>query len=146
MKHDDTYPEVYLYRRVLQAKLFMDAHFHEPINLDSIADEAYFSKFHFIRIFKKIYRRTPHQYLVHIRMEKAKQLLQFSIPVVSACYACGFESIGSFTSLFKKTTGRTPAEYRKQQVDLMADKKTAPLKYIPACFAAKHGWTQVSNF
>jgi AraC-like DNA-binding protein len=146
MKQDYTYPEVYLYRRVLQAKLFMDTHFHEPINLNNIADEACFSKFHFIRIFKKIYRLTPHQYLVQVRMEKAKQLLQSSIPVTSACYACGFESIGSFTSLFKKMTGYTPAEYRKQQLDLIADKKSAPLKYIPACFAAKHGWTQISNF
>jgi len=146
MIQDYTYPEVYLYRRLLQAKLFMDAHFHEPINLDSIADEAYFSKFHFIRIFKKIYRRTPHQYLVHVRMEKAKQLLQSSMPVTSVCYACGFESIGSFTSLFKRITGRTPAEYRKQQLDLIADKKSTPLKYVPACFAVKHGWTQISNF
>jgi len=146
MVQDQIYPEVYLYRRLLQAKLFIDVHFHEPINLDSIADEAYFSKFHFIRIFKKIYRRTPHQYLVYVRMEKAKQLLQSSIPVAAVCYACGFESIGSFTSLFKRMNGSTPAGYRKQQLDLIADKKSMPLKYIPSCFAAKHGWTQVSNF
>src|SRR5947209_5050407 len=128
MSQDHIYPEVYLYRRLLQAKVFIDAHFHEAINLDSIADEAYFSKFHFIRIFKKIYRQTPHQYLVQVRIEKAKQLLQSSIPVASACYACGFESIGSFTSLFKKVTGFSPAEYRRQQTELAADRVSAPLK------------------
>ena len=143
---DYHYPEAYLYRRLLQAKLFMDAHFHESINLDSIADEACFSRFHFIRIFKKIYRLTPHQYLVKVRIENAKKLLQSSIPVASACYACGFESVGSFTSLFKKMTGQTPAECRTLQLAVMADKKSVPLKYVPACFAAKYGWLEISNF
>lgn len=146
MSQDHLCPEIYLYRRLLQAKIFIDTHFDEPINLDSIADEAYFSKFHFIRIFKKIYRRTPHQYLIEVRIEKAKQLLQSAIPVAAACYACGFESIGSFTTLFKKVTSLSPAEYRNCQLQLLADKKSTPLKYVPACFAEKYGWTEISNF
>jgi len=144
--HEDSYPNVYFYRRLVQAKLFIDRHFDEPINLDAIADEAYFSKFHFIRIFKKTYRQTPHQYLTHVRLENAKQLLQSNIPVSEVCYACGFESIPSFTTLFKKTNGHTPAEYRQQQMFLKADKVSAPLKYIPACFAEKNGWKENSNF
>jgi len=144
--HEDSYPNVYFYRRLVQAKLFIDRHFDEPINLDAIADEAYFSKFHFIRIFKKTYRQTPHQYLTHVRLENAKQLLQSNIPVSEVCYACGFESIPSFTTLFKKTNGHTPAEYRQQQSFLKADKVSAPLKYIPACFAEKNGWKENSNF
>jgi AraC-like DNA-binding protein len=144
--NEDLYPKVYFYRRLVQAKLFIDAHFDEPINLDAIADEAYFSKFHFIRIFKKTYRQTPHQYLVFVRLEKAKMLLQSAIPITEACYACGFESIPSFTTLFKKTTGLTPSEYRQQQLDLKADRQSKPLKYIPACFAGKKGWAENSNF
>jgi AraC-like DNA-binding protein len=140
------YPKVYFYRRLVQAKLFIDAHFDEPINLDAIADEAYFSKFHFLRMFKKTYRQTPHQYLVNVRLEKAKMLLQSAIPITQACYACGFESIPSFTTLFKKTTGFTPSQYRQQQLELKADKQSKPLKYIPACFAEKKGWIENSNF
>lgn len=139
------YPTIYFYHRLVQAKLFMDAHFDEPINLDAIADEAYFSKFHFIRLFKNIYKKTPHQYLVQVRLEKARLLLQENIPVTTACYACGFESITSFTSLFKKNTGCTPAGYRQLQLGLKADRLASPLKYIPACFAAKNGWTENSN-
>jgi AraC-like DNA-binding protein len=100
----------------------------------------------FIRIFKKTYRQTPHQYLVFVRLEKAKMLLQSAIPITEACYACGFESIPSFTTLFKKTTGLTPSEYRQQQLDLKADRQSKPLKYIPACFAGKKGWAENSNF
>jgi AraC-like DNA-binding protein len=139
------YPKIYLYRRLVQAKIFIDAHFDQAINLNSIADEAYFSKFHFIRSFRKIYQQTPHQYLTQVRLENAKRLLQSAIPVTQACYACGFESVGSFTTLFKKKTGFTPAEYRKQQLNLKADMQSKPLKYIPSCFAEKKGWTENSN-
>ena len=48
------YPKVYLYQRIVKAKLFIDAHYSKTIDLDNISDEAYFSKFHFIRTFKKI--------------------------------------------------------------------------------------------
>ena len=50
----EQFPKIYLYRRVVQAKLFIDGHFDENIELDNIAEEACFSKFHFIRLFKKI--------------------------------------------------------------------------------------------
>jgi AraC-like DNA-binding protein len=77
----ETYPKVYLYRRIVQAKLFIDTNNADTIDLDNIADEAYFSKFHFIRQFKKIYGKTPHQYLTVVRIEKAMELLRTNIPV-----------------------------------------------------------------
>ena len=144
--NEELYPNIYFYRRLVQAKLFIDAHFDEPINLDSIADEAYFSKYHFIRSFKKIYSLTPHQYLIRVRIENAKTFLRSDTSITDACYACGFESIPSFTTLFKKTTGFTPSQYRQLQFDLKADRHSRPLKYIPACFAEKNGWTENSNF
>src|SRR5450432_4128080 len=136
--NEDLYPKIYFYRRLVQAKLFIDAHFDEPINLNDIADEAYFSKFHFIRSFKKIYLLTPHQYLMGVRLEKAKILLQSSVSISNTCYACGFESIPSFTTLFKKTTGFTPSKYRQLQLELKADRQSKPFKYIPGCFAQKN--------
>ncbi len=72
----EDYPKIYLYRRIVQAKLYIDKHFDEEIDLDNIADEAYFSKFHFIKLFKSIYQKTPHQYLMIVRLEKAKTLLK----------------------------------------------------------------------
>ncbi|MFN2440773.1 MAG: helix-turn-helix transcriptional regulator, partial [Chitinophagaceae bacterium] len=53
------YPKIYLYRRIVRAKLFIDDNYSENIDLDNIADEACFSKFHFARQFKKIYSKTP---------------------------------------------------------------------------------------
>ena len=54
----EQYPKIYLYRRIVQAKLFIDNHFGEDIDLGNIADEAFFSRFHFIRLFKTIYNKT----------------------------------------------------------------------------------------
>ena len=72
MLQKELYPKVYLYRRIVYAKLFIDTHFAENIDLDNIADEAFFSKFHFIRVFKDIYKKTPHQYLSFVRIERRK--------------------------------------------------------------------------
>jgi AraC-like DNA-binding protein len=70
----ELYPRVYLYRRIVQAKLFIDSKYADKIDLDNISDEACFSKFHFIRLFNSIYGKTPHQYLTFVRIEKAQQL------------------------------------------------------------------------
>jgi AraC-like DNA-binding protein len=131
---------MYLYRRLVQAKLFIDTHYAEPINLDAIADEAYFSKFHFIKQFKSIYCRTPHQYLIYVRIEKARDLLNAGTPVSDACYAVGFESLPSFSGLFKRVTGMNPSAYLAQQQHLKAQIAEAPLTFIPGCFARQNGW------
>ena len=134
------YPKMYLYRRLVQAKLFIDAHYAEPIDLNAIADEAYFSKFHFIKQFKSIYRLTPHQYLISRRIEKAQELLKAGSMVSGVCYRVGFESLPSFSGLFKRVTGVTPSAYLAQQQDLKAQIMEAPLTFIPGCFAHQNGW------
>ncbi len=142
----EQYPKIYLYRRIVKAKLFIDEHFGDNIDLDNIADEASFSKFHFTRLFKIIYNRTPHQYLTIVRIEKAKMLLKKTVPVSEVCYGVGFDSISSFTGLFKRTVDITPSAYQQQQATLKAYIARTPLKYIPNCFAENKGWTKNSNF
>lgn len=140
------YPKVYVYKRMVQAKLFMDAHYASPLLLKTISGEACFSAFHFIRVFKKIYGRTPHQYLVNVRLQKAESLLRKGCTVSEACYAVGFESLGSFSRLFKRTTGLAPSVYLGQQQRRMMAMRQEPLYFIPGCFAEKKGWKQKGNF
>ena len=109
----EQYPKVYLYKRIVQAKLFIDSNYTGNIDLDNIADEAYFSKFHFIRLFKNIYGKTPHQYLTAVRIEKAMLLLRNNKAVSEVCYAVGFISASSFTAFFKQITGLTPSAFQK---------------------------------
>ncbi|MDB4921644.1 AraC family transcriptional regulator [Mucilaginibacter sp.] len=138
------YPKVYLYRRIVYAKLFIDNNFADKIDLDNIADEAFFSKFHFIRLFHSIYSKTPYQYLSFVRIEKAKQLLATDMSAANVCYAVGFESVSSFTGLFKRVVGQTPAAYQLLQHRRLAEVAKDPLKFIPNCFAEKKGWVAVN--
>jgi AraC-like DNA-binding protein len=140
------YPKVYLYKRVVHAKLFIDSHFAEAIDLTNISGEAYFSKFHFIRIFKRIYGKTPHQYLTVVRIEKAMQLLKLSTAVTETCFAVGFESMSSFSGLFKRIVGTSPSKYLLQQQLTKAQIAKQPLGFIPGCFAESKGWLKKSNF
>jgi AraC-like DNA-binding protein len=142
----EVYPKVYLYRRIVKAKLFIDENFAENIDLDNIADTAFFSKFHFIRLFKKTYTKTPHQYLTSVRIERSKLLLQEGMSIAEVCYTVGFDSVSSFTGLFKRTTGITPSAYRQERLRIREEIKAVPLRYIPNCFAESHGWTKKSNF
>src|SRR5258708_21658072 len=139
---NEQYPKIYFYRRLVQAKLFIDTHYADKIDLDNIADEAYFSKFHFIREFKNIYRKTPHQYLISVRIEKTLGLLMAGNPVSEVCYAVGFESLSSFSRLFKRIVGVTPSAYAAEQQIKKAAIAKSPVAFIPGCFAEKKGWTK----
>ncbi len=142
----EDYPKIYLYQRIVHSKLFIDRNYAESIDINNIADEACFSKFHFIRLFKKIYGRTPHQYLIRVRMEKALQLLKSGRTVSEACFEVGFESVSTFSGLFKKIYGTEPSLYGKRQKQQRAQLASEPLKFVPHCFAYNYGWELKSNF
>lgn len=142
----DLYPRQYLYRRVVRAKLYIDANYAKPIDLSAVSDEACFSKFHFTRLFKEIYGSTPHQYLTHVRVERAKLILAAGETVAKACFDVGFDSISSFTGLFKRRVGITPAAYQTGQLRRKDEVANRPLVHIPGCFAEKKGWRENSNF
>jgi AraC-like DNA-binding protein len=140
------YPKIYLYRRIVRAKLFIDSNYANVLDLDNIANEASFSKFHFIRLFKKTYNQTPHQYLTSVRIEKARLLLQTEMAVAEVCFSVGFDSISSFTGLFKRFTSTTPSAYQKLQLRRNEEIKKMPLKFIPNCFAENNGWIKTAIF
>lgn len=107
-----------LYRRVYRARDFLAASFAENITLNDMAQVACLSPNHFLRTFKHIFRQTPHQYLIDLRLEKAKSLLTKTFcSVTDICMAIGFDSLGSFSSLFRRRTGLSPEQYRKQKSD-----------------------------
>jgi AraC-like DNA-binding protein len=137
---NNNFPKIYLYRRVVQAKLFIDTNYHRQLNLNHIAHEAYFSKFHFIRLFKATYGKTPHQYLTAVRINNAELLLKSGMPVTEVCYTIGFDSISSFSALFKRVTKQAPSAWQQRELLRDAEMKKAPLSFIPNCFAEQNGW------
>ena len=123
-----------LYQRIVAAKVYIDENYHEPIDLEVISKKAFLSRFHFHRLFRKVYRRTPHQYLTQKRIDKAKDLLAENKPVTDVCNEVGFESIGSFSSLFKKEIGFAPTYYRNMAWLKKQQQKAQPKLAIPHCF------------
>ena len=136
----EQYEKIYLYQRIVRAKLFMDHHYADPIDLTNIADQAYFSKFHFIRLFTSIYGKTPNHYLIKIRMDNAKILLAKGYSVLETSLMVGFDSPTSFTAMFKKMTGQPPSTFQKEQEIKRKAIQANPLLFVPNCFAETHGW------
>lgn len=100
---------------VIGIKNFIENNFESDLNLDLLSHTSLVSKYHLIRLFKKYYGQTPRQYLIDIRIEESKKLLKKNITVTETCYRVGFESVGSFSTLFKNKIGKSPIEYQKAQ-------------------------------
>lgn len=98
---------------VIATKHFIDNNYEKDLNLDLLAKILLVSKYHLQRLFKKNYGLTPKQYLINLRIHKAKQLLIEGTSVTETCFAVGFESLGSFSTLFKNRTGKSPIQYQK---------------------------------
>ena len=136
----NAHSKAYLYKRVVDAKLYIDAHFCEQIDLDSISNQAYFSKFHFLRLFKQAFGISPHAYLTSLRIQRAKELLSAGSSVKDTCHDVGFESMPSFVNLFRKSTGKTPTAYAKEQFKQAKEIEADPFSHVPGCFANSYGW------
>jgi AraC-like DNA-binding protein len=127
-----------IYQRIISAKLFIDENFAEKIDLKEISRKAFLSRFHFHRLFTRIYRTTPHQYLRKKRIEQAKILLAENMPVTEVCNEIGFESVGSFSILFKKEIGFAPQYYRNMAWLKKQQAKEQPKRVIPHCFIEQY--------
>jgi AraC-like DNA-binding protein len=102
-----------LYRRLWRARDYMEARLDQRVLLDDVARVACLSPNHLIRTFRQAFGQSPHQYLMSRRLERAATLLTSSDrPVIDVCYSVGFESPGSFSWLFRKRYGVSPARYR----------------------------------
>jgi AraC-like DNA-binding protein len=128
-----TAPEVM--ERLNRARRFIDSCYDLPLNLDEISSQACFSRYHFLRLFRQAFNKTPHQYLVERRIEKAKELLTTNdLRVTDVCFEVGFQSLGSFSSLFHKSVGHPPITYREKSRETQAAKRQ-----VPGCFLVMYG-------
>jgi len=102
-----------LFRRLTIARSMIEGSLDEALNLDQIASAACLSPYHLHRLFTQVFGETPHRYAVRRRLERAKRLLaQTDMPVTMICLESGFQSLGSFSTLFRKQTGCSPQQFR----------------------------------
>jgi AraC-like DNA-binding protein len=122
------------HKQVRLARLLLDQSYDAPITIEELSREVALSPYYLIRAFKHVYQQTPHQYLVGQRIARAKELLRNSdLSITEICAAVGFESLGSFSTLFHKVAGVSPRAYR------LSSQPTPNSTYIPLCICLLHG-------
>jgi AraC-like DNA-binding protein len=102
-------------RDLLLVKQYLDTHYMEKITLDMLAEEFYINKYYLTRIFSEQFGVTPGNYLLQIRITRAKQRLRFSDDSLDMIgETCGMGDAAYFSRIFKKVEGITPGEYRRR--------------------------------
>ena len=103
------------YHRLLPAREYIEQYFHQLISLEELAKLTNMSATNFRREWKKIYSEAPMQYRDSIRLYYAKEYLNSGYYTVSEiAEKCGFDDVSYFVRFFKKKTGRTPNEFKKE--------------------------------
>lgn len=95
---------------------YMTANIDTPINLTDIAQATNRSPSHIARMFRTELGMPPHRYLISLRVEKARRLLEkTSMSIAEIAYECGFAHQEHLTRLFRRQTGTTPAAHRRSK-------------------------------
>lgn len=101
-------------RLSITVRQYIDNHFKENVSLEMLAELTHVSKYHMVHVFTEAYGISPINYLITKRIEEGKTLLQttdYSLALIGRLL--GFSSPSYFSQAFKKYTGCTPMEYRK---------------------------------
>jgi AraC-like DNA-binding protein len=126
-----------VFRRLIAAHDFIAAHHAEPLPLATIALQARLSPFHFLRLYRKVFAVTPHEQQTRFRLEHARALLaRGQASVTEVCFEVGYESLGSFSTLFARRTGRSPARFQREVRTLLQVPAALARLYIPCSFLA----------
>jgi AraC family transcriptional regulator len=115
-RHTLTAPAGREARRVVEAIRLVEADAAQPIELKAMAKTASMSKYHFLRVFRRLTGVTPHQYLISARLRRAALALASSRrPVLGIALDAGFGDLSTFNKRFRTTFGLTPTQYRTLQ-------------------------------
>ena len=94
---------------------YIEENYSSEMTNQQLAELCHISEEHFRKQFKKTYGTPPGQYIINLRIEKAKQLLSEGVFKISAVSEkCGFSNPYHFCRLFRQKTGFTPSEYMKK--------------------------------
>ena len=122
-----------LLRRLVKARDLLHADVSRGLTLDDLARASGLSRAHLARQFADTFGVPPHQYLVQLRLDLAKRALATGASVTSVCHDVGFESLGTFSSSFRKRVGLSPREYQRATRPFVQS-LGVPILYIPSCF------------
>ncbi|AKG33881.1 response regulator [Paenibacillus durus] len=97
---------------------YMKENFHENLSLEKVASIVYLNPIYFSQLFKQKTGIGYKSYVIRIRMERAKQLLQNrNLLIADVAEQVGYSDLAHFTYMFRKQYGLTPSDYRQSQDD-----------------------------
>ena len=118
----------------MRAKDLADVRYADPLGVPDLARAASMSPAHFSREFRRAFGEAPHQYLLTRRLERAAALLRTTDwSVADICFAVGLQSVGSFTTSFRRMFGASPTAYRARYPS------AAALALVPGCYVRLYG-------
>ncbi|HEX2740520.1 MAG TPA: helix-turn-helix domain-containing protein [Rubrobacter sp.] len=92
---------------------FMSLHLSEPLSVSDMAEHAGLSASRFSQVFRDRFGRPPHQFLLHLRIQRAQDLLQHTgLTMREISVQCGFSDVHHFAKTFRRLSGQTPGSYR----------------------------------
>jgi AraC family transcriptional regulator len=99
--------------RLRKVKEFVHAKMEDELSLGELAQSVGLSTAHFAEMFRKSMGETPHQFVLRVRIERAKEMLRSAESrVLDVAIACGFKTQQHFARVFRQLCGATPTEYR----------------------------------
>ena len=107
-----------IFKRVCRAREYLHASQERQVRLEEASRAACLSPYHLHRAFRQAFGETPHDFLSRVRLERARRLLSTTqLTITETCLSCGFESPGSFSTLFRRKFGQTPREFKRQSAN-----------------------------
>lgn len=99
---------------VKTALTYIKDHYQTKIYIADLAGQVNLNEQYFCRLFKKAIGRSPMEYINEYRIKQTRRLLEETdLPVTEICLECGYNNLGNFLREFRKYTGTTPLQYRK---------------------------------
>jgi AraC family transcriptional regulator len=106
--------------QVHRVKAFVEVHLAQAVSVESLSEMTRLSKTHFSRCFRRSFGETPHAYVVRRRLDRARHLMLTSdIALSELALACGFCDQAHLCKLFRKSTGKSPAGWRREQREMI---------------------------
>jgi AraC family transcriptional regulator len=108
---------------VLRVQHYINQHLAEDLSLETLADIANYSLFHFQKIFSEVLSESPKQYVIRLRLERAAHFIKVfpQLPINEIATNCGFSSNSIFSRAFKNYFGVSAEKYRELPTDKISE-------------------------
>ncbi|SHK13423.1 AraC family transcriptional regulator [Hespellia stercorisuis] len=94
--------------KVVDIMHYISDHLTDSLNIDTLADQFFISKFYMMRLFKSETGYTINNYINYKRLLLARELIVQGVPLTQVCFDCGFKNYSTFSRAYKSEFGSAP--------------------------------------